>query len=177
MPSSPSLANLGRAPHRLMFFVGGLNLLLAMAWWATWLSAARWGCFAMPQADPYVGRLHAFLMQYAVLPSFFFGFLLTVFPRWIGEPDLDRRKAWPVGAGLLSGQMLTLAGALGLQAAALPGAIATLVGWCVGLIPLARLAVRDGGKTWHAVGCFIAMCMGAIGLLFWIINAGVKMYH
>src|SRR3546814_18953735 len=43
MASSPSITNLGRAPHRLMFFVGGLNLLLAMAWWAAWLISARWG--------------------------------------------------------------------------------------------------------------------------------------
>src|SRR3546814_1717385 len=81
MASSPSITNLGRAPHRLMFFVGGLNLLLAMAWWAAWLISARWGLLSMPQPEPYAGRLHAFLMQYQVLPSFFFGFLLTVFPR------------------------------------------------------------------------------------------------
>lgn len=168
MPSSLSLSNLGRAPHRLMFFVGGLNLLLAMAWWATWLSAMRWGCFAMPQPAFYAGRVHAFLMQYQVLPSFFFGFLLTVFPRWIGEPDLDRRKAWPVGAGLLIGQLLTLAGALGWHAGMVVGALATLAGWCIGLVPLARLAVRDAGKTWHAQGCLGAMCLGAIGLVFWI---------
>src|SRR3546814_5893831 len=72
MASSPSITNLGRAPHRLMFFVGGLNLLLAMAWWAAWLISARWGLLSMPQPEPYAGRLHAFLMQYQVLPSFFF---------------------------------------------------------------------------------------------------------
>src|SRR3546814_1198715 len=64
MASSPSITNLGRAPHRLMFFVGGLNLLLAMAWWAAWLISARWGLLSMPQPEPYAGRLHAFLMQY-----------------------------------------------------------------------------------------------------------------
>jgi len=57
MSSSLSIANLGRAPHRLMFFVGGLNLLLAMAWWAAWLASARWGLFPIPQPDPYAGRL------------------------------------------------------------------------------------------------------------------------
>gem|GEM_PF-2248775 len=30
-------------------------------------------------------------MQYLVLPSFIFGFLLTVFPRWMGLPELDGR--------------------------------------------------------------------------------------
>src|SRR3546814_8591799 len=89
-----------------------------MAWWAAWLISARSGLLSMPQPEPYAGRLHAFLMQYQVLPSFFFGFLLTVFPRWLGEPDLDRRAAWPVGAGLYGSQILTIAGALGWRSAA-----------------------------------------------------------
>ncbi|MCK9541596.1 MAG: NnrS family protein [Novosphingobium sp.] len=167
MPSF-SLGNLGRAPHRLMFFVGGTNLLLAMAWWALWLGAARWGIVPMPQPEPYAGRLHAFLMQYQVLPSFFFGFLLTVFPRWTGEPDLDRRTAWPVGAGLLGGQILTLAGAMGWWPALVAGAAATLIGWIMGLAPLAGVAIRDRGKTLHAAGCFGALCLGVVGLVLWL---------
>ena len=47
---SPRL--LAAAPHRLMFFIGASNLLLAMAWWAAWLIAARWPAFAMPQPQP-----------------------------------------------------------------------------------------------------------------------------
>ncbi len=168
MPSSLSVANLGKAPHRLMFFIGALNLLLAMAWWAFWLATARWSFLLMPQPELYAGRLHAFLMQYQILPSFFFGFLLTVFPRWIGEPDLDRRKAWPVGAGLLGGQLLTLIGALGWQTGVVLGAIATLAGWIAGLLPLGRLAYRDAGRTWHALSCFIALCLGAAGLGLWL---------
>lgn len=167
MPSSLNIAALGRAPHRLMFFVGGLNLLLAMAWWALWLASARWDFPSMPQPELYAGRLHAFLMQYQVLPSFFFGFLLTVFPRWIGEPDLDRRTAWPVGAGLLGGQVLTIVGALGWCPAIILGAMATLTGWIIGLLPLACLVFRDAGKTWHAVGCFFALTAGAVGVCFW----------
>src|SRR3546814_16033458 len=86
-------------------------------------------------------------MQYQVLPSFVFGFLLTVFPRWLGEPDLDRRAAWPVGAGLFGSQILMIAGALGWRPAIILGAIVTLIGWIIGLLALARLVVRDSGKT------------------------------
>ncbi|MFA7595588.1 MAG: NnrS family protein [Novosphingobium sp.] len=168
MPSSLSVANLGKAPHRLMFFIGALNLLLAMAWWAFWLATARWPLLSMPQPELYAGRLHAFLMQYQVLPSFFFGFLLTVFPRWMGEADLDRRKAWPVGAGLLAGQLLTLIGALGWHEGVVLGAIATLAGWIASLLPLGHLAYRDAGRTWHLAGCFIALCLGAAGLGLWL---------
>src|SRR5690606_8887509 len=101
MPSSLSLTRLCQAPHRLLFFAGTTNILLAMAWWGWWLAGARWGLWtvAMPQIPS--GLLHAYLMQYQVLPCFIFGFLLTVFPRWIGQPDLDRRHALPVGGGFL----------------------------------------------------------------------------
>src|SRR5690606_6552680 len=70
---------LAQAPHRLLFFVGACNVLLAMLWWAAWLAATRWQLWPMPQPSPYAGWLHAFVMQYQVLPSFIFGFLLTVF--------------------------------------------------------------------------------------------------
>ena len=45
------------------------------------------------------GWLHAFIMQYQVLPSFMFGFLLTVFPRWMGLPELARWRYVPVCRG------------------------------------------------------------------------------
>ena len=36
---SPSL--LAAAPHRLLFFAGAANVLLAMLWWTLWLVDAR----------------------------------------------------------------------------------------------------------------------------------------
>ena len=44
-----SIPNLVRAPHRLLFFVGASNVLLAMMWWALWLIDARWHVIGMPQ--------------------------------------------------------------------------------------------------------------------------------
>ena len=40
---------LAAAPHRLLFFVGAANVLLAMTWWALWLVDARWHLLGMPQ--------------------------------------------------------------------------------------------------------------------------------
>ena len=59
------------------------------------------------------GWMHAMVMQYQVLPSFLFGFLLTVFPRWMNLPPLTRRHYVPVGVGLFGGQALTLVGLSG----------------------------------------------------------------
>ncbi len=163
---SPRL--LSAAPHRLMFFIGATNLLLAMAWWAGWLLATRWPLFAMPQPTPYAGWLHAFVMQYQMLPSFFFGFLLTVFPKWLGLPDISRWRYLPVGAGLFGGQIATLLGALGWDAGIVVGLLLTLAGWIAGITALAPLLWREKAVTWHARSCFAALCLGLFGLFAWI---------
>ena len=164
--SGPSPGLLAEAPHRLMFFIGAGNLLLAMAWWAAWLAAQRWpGLLQVPQASTYPGWLHAFVMQYQVLPSFFFGFLLTVFPRWLGLPDIPRWRYVPVGVGMFGGQVAMLLGALGLEVALVVGLLMTLAGWSSGVWILARLLLSERGKTWHARSCLAAMLLGLVGVL------------
>jgi len=166
-PSALSPRQFAEAPHRLMFFIGAANLLLAMAWWAAWLASARWPGLAMPQPDPYAGWVHAFVMQYQMLPSFFFGFLLTTFPKWMGLPDVDRWRYVPVGAGLFGGQLAILLGAVGWDAGIVVGLLLTLGGWLAGLLILGMLAWRDSGATWHARSCLAAMVLGLAGLLCW----------
>jgi len=164
-----SIRLLARAPHRLMFFIGASNLMLAMAWWAAWLLTTRWPLFAMPQPVPYAGWLHAFVMQYQMLPSFFFGFLLTTFPRWMGLPDIARWRYLPVGLGLFGGQVVTLLGALGWQSGIVVGLLMTLAGWLAGMTALAPLLWREKSSTWHARSCFAALCLGLVGLAAWTI--------
>ena len=163
--SSPRL--LAAAPHRLMFFIGSTNLLLAMAWWAAWLASTRWPGLAMPQPEAYAGWLHAFVMQYQMLPSFFFGFLLTTFPKWMGQPDVDRWLYAPVGAGLFGGQLATLLGAVGWDAGIMVGLLMTLAGWLAGLLILGSLVWRDQTRNWHARSCFAALLLGLAGMLCW----------
>ena len=162
-PLSPAM--LARAPHRLLFFIGAANVLLAMFWWTLWLVEARWHVLDLPQPQVYGGWLHAIVMQYHVLAPFMFGFLLTVFPRWMGQDDLTVWHYVPVGLGLFGGQLLTLGGALGPAHLLHLGAVFTLVGWGTGLFYLLRMLWRDGGKTWHAVSCAAGLFLGFVGLL------------
>lgn len=159
------LMQLAAAPHRLMFFVGAANVLLAMAWWAAWLVASRWpGLLAMPQPDIHAGWLHAIVMQYQVLPSFIFGFLLTTFPRWMGLPEAARWHYVPVGLGMFGGQSALLLGAFGMPAGIEVGTAMTLAGWLAGLCFLGELLLRDRNHTWHARSCFAGLVLGWIGL-------------
>ena len=164
--ASPRL--LAEAPHRLMFCIGASNVLLAMLWWAAWLHASRWPFFTMPQPQPYAGWLHAWIMQYQMLASFIFGFLLTVFPRWMGLRELPRWQYIPVGVGVFGGQIATLLGALGWHAGVTVGAWMTLAGWIAALSALGPLLWREKGTTWHARSCFMALLFGLAGQLAWI---------
>lgn len=161
LASLPAL--LAAAPHRLLFFAGAANVLLAMLWWTLWLVDSRWRTIGLPQPAVHAGWLHAIVMQYQVLPPFIFGFLLTVFPRWMGQPALTRWHYVPVGIGLLGGQGLTLAGLFGMPSLLHAGAVVTIAGWMLGLGLLARLLWRDGGRTWHAVSCAVALGFGLLG--------------
>ena len=163
------LRTLAAAPHRLLFFVGASNVLLAMTWWALWLIDARWQLFGMSQPAVPAGWLHAIIMQYQVLPAFMFGFLLTVFPRWMSLPALTRAHYVPVGAGLLAGQLLSLTGLLGGRLLLELGALLTTVSWAVGTTFLIRLVLRDKGRTWHAVSCAFALAFGLLGLVLYLL--------
>lgn len=164
-PASPRL--LAQAPHRLMFFIGATNLLLAMAWWTVWLADTRWQLFGLRQPEAWAGWLHAFVMQYQMLPSFIFGFLLTVFPRWMGLQELPRWRYLPVGAGLFGGQLMTIAGAFGFSAGIIVGYWMTLAGWLAAVLMLGPMLFRERGTTWHARACFSALVLGVAGLVVW----------
>jgi len=168
--AAPDPRLLAAAPHRLLFFVGAVNVLLAMAWWACWLVDGRWGLFHLPVAPVFSGWIHAIVMQYQLMPPFMFGFLLTVFPRWMGLPELTRWHYLPVGLGLLGGQVAVITGmALGLDAWVQIGLFMSTAGWGYGWVQLLRLLLaerRSGrGPTWHAWSCFAAMSFGLTGLL------------
>lgn len=166
LPAS-ALRLLAAAPHRLLFFVGAANILLAMGWWTAWLLGARWQLLGIAQSAVPAGWMHSIIMQYQVLPSFMFGFLLTVFPRWMNLPSLTRRHYVPVGVGMFGGQALTLAAMIGGLPLLKVGALFTIAGWSIGTVILANLVRLEAGRTWHAVSCVLALSFGLLGLVLY----------
>jgi len=153
------------APHRLLFFVGASNVLLAMIWWTLWLVDARYQIIGLSQPAIPAGWMHAIVMQYQVLTPFIFGFLLTVFPRWMNLPVLTRWHYVPVGLGLFGGQLLTLVGLFGFPHLLHLGLLQTTAGWIAGLVFLLTLLWKEKQTTWHAVSCAGALVLGLTGLL------------
>lgn len=164
-PHALALRLLADAPHRLLFFVGAANLLVAMGWWTAWLLSARWHAIEVPQPAVYAGWMHAVVMQYQVLPPFIFGFLLTVFPRWLARPAPPRRAFVPVGIGLLLGQAATLAGVTFAPALLVPGLVLTALGWTTGLGFLLSVLWRAERLDAHALSAALALLLGLAGLL------------
>ena len=156
-------ALLASAPHRLMFFAGACAVIVSMLWWACFLGAGYFG-HGFPAAPVPAGWAHAVFSQYGMLAPFIFGFLLTVFPRWMGQPALARRHYVPVFAGIFGGYLLAHVGLLGIKPLLLAGIALMLGGWIAGLVALGRVLARAGAKDRHALSCFVALVLGACGL-------------
>jgi uncharacterized protein involved in response to NO len=156
-------ALLASAPHRLMFFAGASAVIVSMLWWACFLAAGFFG-HAFPAAPVPAGWAHAVFTQYGMLPFFMFGFLLTVFPRWMGQPALTRRHYVPVFAGVFGGYLLAHVGLLGLKPLLLAGLALMLAGWIAALVALGSVLARNGARDMHALSCFVALVLGACGL-------------
>lgn len=153
------------APHRALFAVGTLNLLLAMAWWAVWLVGLRLGHNLLATSPWYPGWLHALLLPYLVFAPFIFGFLFTVFPRWMAVPAFNRWHYLPVSGSLLLAQLLWLLGSLGSPLLLHLGVLLALAGWCTGLLLLGDRLRQDNAATWHARSVYLALLLGGGGLL------------
>lgn len=163
-PPGPDLQLLAAAPHRPLFLAGCIAALFAMAWWAHWLAAGAMGwSLPQPQGIP-GGWLHAVLMQYGVFPPFIFGFLLTVYPRWMNLPPVPWWQYLPVGGGLFCGYVLATAGAYGASVLVYLGLALSLAGWLTGLLILGRLIFQNALSDRYALSTFCGLLIGFAGL-------------
>jgi uncharacterized protein involved in response to NO len=155
---------LAAAPHRMMFFAGASAVIVSMLWWACFLGATYFG-HAFPVSPVPAGWAHAVLTQYGMLTLFIFGFLLTVFPRWLAQPALGKRHYVPVFAGMFGGYLLAHVGLLDLKPLLIVALALMLTGWFAGLIALGRVLWRCDRLDQHASSCYLALLLGGCGLI------------
>lgn len=156
-------ALLASAPHRMMFLGGASAIIVSMLWWACVLSGGYFG-FTVPAAPIPSGWAHAAFTQYGMLPLFMFGFLLTVFPRWMAQPALGRRHYVPVFVGVFGGYLLSHAGLLDMRPLLLAGLLMMLAGWACALTVLGRILLRNRARDRTALSCYGALVLGFCGL-------------
>lgn len=165
-PLSPSL--LAAAPHRGMFLAGATAVLATMTWWTLDLAAVRYAWGWMPRPDVPAGWAHGFFTQYGMLGPFIFGFLLTVFPRWMNQPALASRRFLPVFAGIFSGYLLAQAGLVWARPLVAIGVASMLAGWIAGMSALFSVLRADRYRNRSAVSCFAALGFGAAGIALFL---------
>lgn len=164
--TTPStFAVLTAAPHRLMFFVGMTNLLLASAWWALHL-VARYTGVPLFALDLTVAPIwsHSFLMLFTVFAAFFFGFLYTTFPRWMNGPLVPRGAYVATGALFGVAAPAWIVGAhtgLALQLAACVLAASALA---VALVTLVRVLLDAEQVVSHAIVTIVAVAVGLVSI-------------
>ena len=162
-------ALLSSAPHRLLFLAGAIAVLLSMAWWAVELTWMRFGLGGWPQPSIPPGWAHAMVIQYGLFPLFMFGFLLTVFPRWMNLPALSRRHYVPVAASVFGGYVLANVGLLGMPWLVKAGFIVMLVGYLIGTTILGRVLRAASNRIDHAKSCLLALGLGCVGLVAFLV--------
>lgn len=157
------------APHRLGFLVGSVNLAGLAAWWLLQLAGLHLGTPSLPQGDLSPALLHGPVMLFLIFPPFVMGFLLTVFPRWMGYPDLSPRQFGPVAALLAAGALTCHAGLWsGKEGLVFTGFILIALGWALAIFNLALIvhANRRDGRAicWHAISALGALALGLCSL-------------
>jgi uncharacterized protein involved in response to NO len=153
------------APHRTLFFTGLLSLLAASAWWGLHLLARTTGAplFALV-LQPAPLWAHAWLMLFAVLPAVSFGFLFTVFPRWMNGPTVGAGTYLPTAALFAAGTLLWLTGTFAGAPFLLLGCAATGAGLLLGTFGLFRVLLAASQVVSHAVVVLIALCVQCVAL-------------
>ncbi len=163
------------SPHRLPFLAGALGFAGLALWWLAQLAYLHFGELplfqaGMPQTELPSSLLHGPAMIYLAFAPFIFGFLLTVFPRWMSLPDLAAGRYAPVSAPVFLGVMLALAGLWsGRDELVLGGFALCAVGWLLAVLVLLDLLRRNaragGARCWHAWSACGALILGLAGLI------------
>ena len=158
------------APHRLAFLSGSLGLGAAALWWPVRLGALHLGWAEPASGNLPAALLHAPVLLLQVYPAFIFGFLLTVFPRWMSQPDLTARRFGPASGAIAAGLAVTVIGLwTGTDAMIRIGFLTFAAGWALGLVALAAVVCDNSrsGKPpcWHAVSALAALTVGLGSLL------------
>ena len=151
------------APHRMLFFGGVLQTVLVMGLWLIALGSRATGASDVPWTLPATWA-HAFLMVYGVFPFFIFGFLLTVYPRWMAGPVIPPSRYVPIFLALVSGMLLFYLGLFTARGVLLAGIVVYLSGWLLAIHALLGVYRQAQNRGPHERLLNVALAFGACGL-------------
>ena len=120
----------------MLFFMGAVQLLAVMVVWLAELGARHgdpWPAWSWTLS---AWQAHAFLMLYGVFPFFIFGFLFTVYPRWMAGPPVPAARYMTVAGLLAAGWLLFYAGLLSSRVLVAVAVLFIAIGWLTAFFAL-----------------------------------------
>lgn len=121
----------------------------------SWL-ASRAGLLPLTMS----GLDHAFIVSHSVFAFFIFGFLITVFPRWLNRPAVSRRWYVPASVSMFSGTIALLSGLTLSPQLAIAGLALMGAGWLIVLATLTGALWRSETTVVHALTILPALTFG-----------------
>jgi len=126
------------APHRLFFFSGAIQLILPLLIWAIELVGRYTELWTPLNTIFPITWAHGFVMIFGVFIFFIFGFLMTVFPRWMNAPLISKEDYSAVFIWLNIGLIVFEISLFTSRTSALSGLLIFLFGWLYGVFALYR---------------------------------------
>ena len=155
------------APHRMMFLGGAGQTLLAMFFWLAEL-LDRAGAWDTPSPVIPGTWAHMYLMLYGLFPFFIFGFLFTVYPRWMGGEALPARRYITAYLLLVSGMIFFYISLYLSRFVLLLGLSLYLAGWGVALHALFAVYRRAPRHGAHEPLLNLALTAGMAGVALFL---------
>jgi len=90
--NSPLWNTFSAAPHRLFFFSGSIQLILPLFLWSIELIGRYTELWTPLETLIPSTWAHGFVMIYGLFIFFIFGFLMTVFPRWMNTEAIAKEQ-------------------------------------------------------------------------------------
>ena len=162
------------APHRMMFFAGAIQLLLPLVFWSVELLGRHTDLWAPLNTLIPITWAHGFIMLYGVFSFFIFGFLMTVYPRWMNGELVSKVAYTNTFAWLCIGILLFQIGIFFNITMAAIGIAIFLLGWAIGQIALFKVYKNapTKNKNYESILNF-ALAAGWVGtaiFLLWLLT-------
>lgn len=159
------------APHRMMFFGGLVQIMLTLMFWFIELLYRYAFSTTLPSVIPNTWA-HAFLLMFATIPFFIFGFLMTTYPRWMGGEIIPLKNYSFAFKLLFSGSLLFYLGLFTHKGLLMFAVALLLAGWIVAVHALWTVYMNAPSKNKKYekvlnVSLFIAI-LSIISYLLWI---------
>ena len=151
----------------MMFLPGALQTVLIMLFWLVELLGCAGWWPPLPLVLPATWA-HVYLMLFGLFPYFIFGFLFTVYPRWMNSAVIPASRYVTAFIFLVTGMVLLYAGLFISTQLVAMALVLQLAGWGVALHALFTVFLRAPRRGQHERLLNLALSAGAIGILFFL---------